>query len=1349
MRVSARFWGVVVVTLFGVVGCCLTAAAGTVDRVSFISHVENEDGYTDKLLVDQFKVTGIAPWDLGTVSMTTPGGVYDNTYSSPEWAVNYNQNNGTVLGPLLWPYNYPIPDGRYEYAFHDNEGSPLLGSPLTVDYVSRQLVPPDASSMTTAALAGTELYIGMTAPAFAWQPAEDDVSLHYRVVVVPYNENENYVVWKSALFPYAASMNTSIPAGILTTNNAYRWAVEVYDADDLTLAGNGARSEMISFFTGAGGQPLAVSDVIALSRVRSSAYETLFGAIITGAAPWDVSIDISGSGGYSAQMDGDDFYGDGYWQSYQSQSSDTNLDGQIYTFTVNDNREDPPATVIDTRTLTPNWTITPHDDDSMFQVGEAGTVYTETPTFSWGGQEGIDYYRLQIFSYAVDWSWSSAAQSVWTGEWTTGLSATVPENVLAKDSAYMWRVETRDADGNRGRGSFIPFFIADEQLPLSVSGRVTISSGSYSEGSFIRIEATDSPVFPGGTSYSFVHITPTMLPADYTLYNIPHTDNVYIHAIWDQDGSDSFTVGDHIGDIGINTTGSTDPVVGQDIDLSEIVPAAISFFGEIACLGWQSGYGDILISVLNHGDEDEVLAAQTIAAPGPFSIADTSQIPVDGRVSVMVVWDTDGSGGLTPTDQVVVEDGVQVIRDTDVGVITIEIQSGIFGTAYLEDGVTPAAGKMLSVNNEDHTYSNHLFTDENGMYSMAPLPDGNYRVSLTPYYDSNWNYQPNQYLVLYYDGRYHYDDADLVAVDSGNLGQGLPYVTENINFVMQQGVYITGQVSDSGGNPISDVPIEALAENEKPMGNTVLTDETGRYRLLVPPNGNYYAYANPQGGWQGPLPYVNQYWGDVKPWEDPPNIVVGTTEVPNIDFTLADATIISGLVSKDADGSAIADIWVDVFDYSSGDFVQGASTGTDGSYSIFVPPGSYKVSVCPTCSWDNPQPYLSEYYNDTDFESAAEVNTATGNQNEINFSLADATIISGLVSKDADGGALADIWVEVFDFSSADFIEGSYTRTDGTYEIFVPPGSYKVSVCPSCSWDNPQPYLAEYYSDTDFDGANEVNTATENQGGINFSLADATIISGLVTRDSDGTPIADIGVEVFDYSTGTYVETAYSRTDGTYSVFVPSGSYKVSVCPTCSWDNPQPYLREYYSDCDYDNAEEVSTQLGNQGEINFSLADGAVISGIVTRRDGVTPLSNIWVEAWHTSSEEYAAGSSTTSDGSYMIAVPAGTYRVEACASCNYSPFINQNYDGQYHGSYTPVTTSLAVGAEGIDFDLSSIVMGDVNGDESVDLTDAVLGLKVITGSTISEPVFGSGSVNGDNRIGMPEVLYILNAEAD
>jgi hypothetical protein len=57
-------------------------------------------------------------------------------------------------------------------------------------------------------------------------------------------------------------------------------------------------------------------------------------------------------------------------------------------------------------------------------------------------------------------------------------------------------------------------------------------------------------------------------------------------------------------------------------------------------------------------------------------------------------------------------------------------------------------------------------------------------------------------------------------------------------------------------------------------------------------------------------------------------------------------------------------------------------------------------------------------------------------------------------------------------------------------------------------------------------------------------------------------------------------------------------------------------------------------------------------------------------------------------------------------------------------------------------------VLGDLNEDRGVNLTDAVIGLKIITG--INQPVvFHPGNdVNGDHLLGLEEVTYILQKTA-
>ncbi len=60
---------------------------------------------------------------------------------------------------------------------------------------------------------------------------------------------------------------------------------------------------------------------------------------------------------------------------------------------------------------------------------------------------------------------------------------------------------------------------------------------------------------------------------------------------------------------------------------------------------------------------------------------------------------------------------------------------------------------------------------------------------------------------------------------------------------------------------------------------------------------------------------------------------------------------------------------------------------------------------------------------------------------------------------------------------------------------------------------------------------------------------------------------------------------------------------------------------------------------------------------------------------------------------------------------------------------------------------------GDLNGDNMVDLTDAIIALQVITGLTSpqlrTDYAVSGTDVNGDDQVGMEELVYILEEEAE
>jgi len=56
---------------------------------------------------------------------------------------------------------------------------------------------------------------------------------------------------------------------------------------------------------------------------------------------------------------------------------------------------------------------------------------------------------------------------------------------------------------------------------------------------------------------------------------------------------------------------------------------------------------------------------------------------------------------------------------------------------------------------------------------------------------------------------------------------------------------------------------------------------------------------------------------------------------------------------------------------------------------------------------------------------------------------------------------------------------------------------------------------------------------------------------------------------------------------------------------------------------------------------------------------------------------------------------------------------------------------------------------GDYNKDGNIDLKDAILPLQIMTGQSLAEVVYGSADINGDGKIGLEKVIYILQTIAN
>ena len=107
-------------------------------------------------------------------------------------------------------------------------------------------------------------------------------------------------------------------------------------------------------------------------------------------------------------------------------------------------------------------------------------------------------------------------------------------------------------------------------------------------------------------------------------------------------------------------------------------------------------------------------------------------------------------------------------------------------------------------------------------------------------------------------------------------------------------------------------------------------------------------------------------------------------------------------------------------------------------------------------------------------------------------------------------------------------------------------------------------------------------------------------------------------------------------------------------------------------------------------------------------------------------------------DSYFFGLIPPGDYDLEVDA-IGYSPII--------YSSYTIPEVVIAEMDFGLEVDLTQF-FGDIDGDSDVDLVDAIIVLQVLAGMQPSALIHLEADVNNDNKIGLAEVIYIMQEVA-
>lgn len=447
----------------------------------------------------------------------------------------------------------------------------------------------------------------------------------------------------------------------------------------------------------------------------------------------------------------------------------------------------------------------------------------------------------------------------------------------------------------------------------------------------------------------------------------------------------------------------------------------------------------------------------------------------------------------------------------------------ISGQILYESDGTPTAKAMVQAFSSDFFGEyGYTFTDSTGFYSISELHSGEYWVEVFA----------DGYQSELYDNSRSYEQATNVVVKE-------PDETGGINFQLKKSGSISGNVTDSRGNPLIWVKLEAQIRMDYSSGTTGwdsvwfntggtgYSDSTGNYQISGLEDGTYIVNAVYYDQWYPVFQWYNQ---SQSPADATPVLVSGTEETTQINFRmplLNAAGQISGQV-RDADNLSVmnASLQLESWDPASdGDRPSWfyASTDSDGYYQFDkIPEGRYRLNCSAQIGWN----YVSFWWQNADQYEKATLILLGDSQvlRDYDFVLpvsAGNSSISGKAYSSL-GDPLPNTYIQIYPIDSdpGKAYGTAYGTSDslGCYRVNnLPAGHYKV--------------LAAYYGynlmgQQWYNQVEDITQATilevgENQKleGINFAIKVKAIygaVTGKIINAASGVPISGAYIELND-----------------------------------------------------------------------------------------------------------------------------------------------------------------------------------------------------------------------------------------
>lgn len=503
-------------------------------------------------------------------------------------------------------------------------------------------------------------------------------------------------------------------------------------------------------------------------------------------------------------------------------------------------------------------------------------------------------------------------------------------------------------------------------------------------------------------------------------------------------------------------------------------------------------------------------------------------------------------------------------------------------------------------------------TDSSGRFTFK-VPAGTYELVANP----NWSEQGQNYAAS------TPTKIKAVADQSTEAGTLL---------LKSKNSHIKGTVTDTTGNPVGSVMVNAWQQTGYGWANTMSDASTGRFDLkvnsgtwgvMVMPMSTQYVY---QGG--------------------PQQITVTDNQTSdNNDFLLKVAEGLLKVTVKDADGNRVSDIWGgvmvkdttanDFLDFGKPEMMQGTSGSMGGGMEkggfaggglmngyteIKVPLGSYRLGLG--------TPPGSKYTLTTEPTLTLDASDTCGTTTKceaITLTVApNNATIQGRLYVDQNNNALYDAGTDTVVTGVRAYINGTKSgggwsmtefapsSADDQYELKVAPGNWYVDAF----IDPMMSFGVLKYKVAAEDVTTEATAATPATRNFRLIKLDKTI-SGTV-KDPDGLALAGVWVFV-DYGSQGMLEEykgpglgigVFSASDGTYTLNVADGgNYKVGAGMP-PWDN---------RDLINPDLQSVTLSGSNKAgiDLQFGQSDATITGNVTLNSANKKAMINAWSDSNH------------------------------------------------------------------------------------------------------------------------------------